>query len=364
MKLKSILVTFALAALCSCAQTNTQSSKYRPAESFTEFIGLDVFNMQNEKLGIVRHITVDLENARVVEVAISPDKDISGDGSALVAVPPRALALDEAKHALRLNASKAKFAAAPKFTYAHMEESTQRARVAEVIRYFGLQPWFYLDGQTPRENTQILKMGHVKRTDQILSLPIANQSGQHYGKVGTLRMDLPKGHIIHVVAVTGGSRSVIQARALRYNSTRDGLILDSSAAELVGEPRFRWLNSKKTSYQEETYVNRDVQADKGFHSEQNAAEGKARSSITMEQGDNFRDKQKTALIKQAIRSDPNLSANAKNVEVSTLNAQTTLRGHVNTEADKARIGVIAVQAGRAENVSNLLEVRPVSGNGR
>jgi osmotically-inducible protein OsmY len=42
----------------------------------------------------------------------------------------------------------------------------------------------------------------------------------------------------------------------------------------------------------------------------------------------------------------------------TLNAQTTLRGHVNTIEGKRRIGEIAMKAGRPENVSNQLQVRP------
>ena len=78
----------------------------------------------------------------------------------------------------------------------------------------------------------------------------------------------------------------------------------------------------------------------------------------MAQGQNFRDEQKTSRILQAIQADPALSANAKNVEVVTLNAQTTLRGHVNTAEGKRKIGEIAAKAGRPENVSNLLEVRP------
>jgi hypothetical protein len=40
-----------------------------------------------------------------------------------------------------------------------------------------------------------------------------------------------------------------------------------------------------------------------------------------------------------------------------MNAQTTLRGHVNSIEGKYKIGEIAKKAGRPENVSNLLEVR-------
>jgi osmotically-inducible protein OsmY len=82
-----------------------------------------------------------------------------------------------------------------------------------------------------------------------------------------------------------------------------------------------------------------------------------RNATAMDQGANFRDEQKTLRIQQAIQADPSLSANAKNIEVVTMNAQTTLRGHVNSIEGKYKIGEIAKKAGRPENVSNLLEVR-------
>ena len=75
------------------------------------------------------------------------------------------------------------------------------------------------------------------------------------------------------------------------------------------------------------------------------------------QGANFRDVQKTGKINQGVQS----TSNANNVQVTTLNAQTTLRGRVNSVAEKDKIGEIARQAGRPENVSNQIEVRSAGG---
>jgi len=365
MKRTTILAACVATFMCSCTHPEDASgehrSQFRKAESFTEFIGLEVRNLQNERLGVVKHITVDLENARVVEVIVIPDPAIAGRNAPALAVPPRAVSLDSRAHVLRLDASKAKFAGAPRYSAAHMDSDTQRNRVAQVNRHFGLEPWFFTEGQKVVKNAKILRLGYVQRTDQVLRLPIQNHEGEYIGRVGTLRMDLPKGQIVHVVVVTNkasSARSVIQARALKFNGAKDGLILDSTMAELAGEPHFRWVNGSRTSYQEEAYVNREVKADKGLHSEQNEQDGKVRNAIPMEEGESYRDDEKTRRINTAIQADPTLSANAKNVEVVTLNAQTTLRGHVNTAADKERIGAIAMKAGRSANVSNLLEVRP------
>lgn len=318
-------------------------SNYRPAESFTEFDGLEVRNMQNEKLGTVKFITMDVQNARLVEVVVKHGGGLFGLGSVSIAVPPRALSLDEPAQVLRLDVSRERFAAAPRFDASHMRWETQRERVAEVNRYFGLEPWFYLKGQTVRKNAEILELGHIERGTDILRLSVVDTRGVYIGQMGTLRMDLPKGQIVHVVVNTtaeSNPRRVIQPRALRYNDSYTRLILDDTATELADEPHFRWTNSSHTSYQEESFVNRDT------------------GPGSREQGLNFRDRQKTSRIQQAIRNERGLASGSGNVRVTVLNAQTTLSGHVRSTWAKQRIGAIAASAGRDENVSNLLEVRP------
>lgn len=365
MKLKTILITSTLVMACSLQALETAKPNvdaFRQEESFTEFIGLEVWNLQNEKLGKVKFITADLENARLVEVVVTTSGGFLGFGGKTTSIPPRALTLDPTRRLLRVDMSKARFDAAPKFKSSDVAAYSNRSRVAAIIRYFGLQPWFFLDGQTVQKNTEILQLGNVQRTENILGMQIHNTKGQYVGKVATLMMDFPNGRITHVVddtqAMGGNGSHIIQARALRYTTAHTSLVLDDSLAKLKGEPSFKWTNSRHEAFQKESYVNREVQADKGLHSKQNAQEGIIRSADKMPQGLNFRDEQKTNLIMHAIQADPTLSANARNVEVVTKNAQTTLRGHVNTAAGKQKIGEIAMKAGRPENVSNLLEVRP------
>lgn len=364
MKLKSILITSALLASCGFLSASdvpeTHDLQYRKSESFTEFYGLEVRGLQNEKLGRVKFITVDLENARLVEVVVRTNGGFLGLGGSTTAVPPRALSFDERNQVMRLNATKAKFDAAPKFDANDIAASSTRERVAEVNRYFGLVPWFFTEGQVVRKNERILRLGYVRRSDSILGLPIRNTTGDFVGNVTTLRMDISKGQVVHVVVATQAVESplsVIQARALRFNSARNGLVLDNSLAELADEPHFKWLNGSRTAYKEEPYVNRDVVEGNNNRIGENGQKRTNRTGASMEQGQNFRDEEKTSRIKKAIQADPGLSASARNVEVVTLNAQTTLRGHVSSASDKRRIGEIAANAGRPENVSNLVVVK-------
>ena len=338
--------------------TRTHDLDFRPSVPFRELIGAEVRNYQDEKLGRISAIAVDLSNARLVEVVVVGRGGLFGIGAKTTAVPPRALTIDKASRVVRLEISRARFDSVPKF-----DPSNRPEKVAEYYRYFGLKPWFFLEGETVQPNAEILKLGYVERTNRLVGLPISNPDGDYIGRIEGLVMDLPKGQVVHVIVKTdpeSSPRRIIQPRALKFNAAKTTLILDNNYVEMDGEPHFKWTDGRRSNFHQESYVNREVKADRGLHSRQNFSEGLVPAATVMEHGKNFRDVQKTAKILGAIQSDPKLSANAKNIEVVTLNAQTTLRGHVNSPEGKRRIGEIAKKAGRPENVSNLIEVRPIS----
>lgn len=363
MKLSSLLTWGAIvASCCSLWSQDTLKDhplKYRASEGSTDITGGEIWNLQGIKLGTIKYITADLEHARLVEVVVQSSKRMTS-------VPPRALIFDtNAKHTISLDVSKKRFDAAPTFNGPSLSLSTKEERLAEINRYYGLDPWFYLPGQKETKDAQILPLGHVERTDRILNMPVTNTRGSYMGKVMALMYDLPLGQIRHVVIVNKDNAipsSIIQARALHFNAANTGLVMNDTKAELSREPHLRWLNGGHATFQEESYVNRDVEADDGLHSKQNEQSGEVKYAAPMEEGANFRDELKTIRIKQAIQADASLSQTAKNIEVVTLNAQTTLRGNVKTLAGKQRIGEIAAKIGRPENVSNLLKVMaPSSG---
>ena len=342
MKTHLLLLTLALSGTCLRAESSGErDSRYLPSETFTEFIGLEVRNLQNEKLGRVKYITHDLQNGRIAEVVVQSGGGFLGIGSKSYAVAPRVLRLDTPGKCLRLDSTAAALRQAPRFDNSHMDAATARGQIATVTRHFGIEPWFYEEGETPTPNKETLRLGPIVHTQKIIGLPVTSPEGNYMGHVDTLRMDLPKGQIIHVVTRNQSDRvpdSVVQPRALRFNSARNGLIYDTQNVDLDDEPRFKW-NATRTAYREEKYVNRDE------------------TSEAMEQGSNYRDRQSTSRILSAIRTDSRLSNSARQIHVTTLNAQTTLRGRVGSAAEKRILGEIAVKASRLENVSNQIEVR-------
>lgn len=335
-----VLLTLFLASLPTLVHAESAQ-----AGAFHELIGMEVRNLQNEKLGTIQAIIADVANGRIAEVVVNAGGGFAGMGGRLMALPPRTLAPDFTDKVMRVNVSKSRFEAGPRFDSSHMKEATQRAKIAEVIRYYGLEPWFALDGQKVEKNSPILQLGHLERTSHILDMPVQSTNGEYLGMVETLFMDVPKGFLYHVI-VADSSRSlpprVLQARSLRYNRSKNGLIWDASYIDIADKPLFQWNGSDKKSFQQENFVNREEAA---------GSPGKP-----LRQGSDARDRDKTARIRAAIQADPSLSGAAKNVEIATWHSLTTLRGNVPTSAIRQKIGEIAQNAGRPENVSNLIQV--------
>lgn len=63
----------------------------------------------------------------------------------------------------------------------------------------------------------------------------------------------------------------------------------------------------------------------------------------------------TAKIREIVTDDDSLSMKAQNVKIITLQGLTTLRGPVETFAEKSRVEQLARRAG-AKNINNQLEV--------
>ncbi|MGA2241683.1 MAG: PRC-barrel domain-containing protein [Verrucomicrobiota bacterium] len=124
--------------------TQARSERLNGAAKATDIIGMTVNNYQNERLGNVEDLAVDVESGRIVQVILSTG-GFPGMGNTFTAVPPGALRHDAADKVLHLNASKAKLAAALKFDTSKWDKDTQSNRVTEVYGYYGEKPYFVAD---------------------------------------------------------------------------------------------------------------------------------------------------------------------------------------------------------------------------
>lgn len=118
----------------------SRANRLNGAAKASELIGLPVKNYQDEKIGNVEDLAVDVESGRISQVILSTGGFL-GLGETLTAVPPTALHHDVAQKVLHLDATKEKLQGAPKFDNASWNAGTQSNRLAEVYEYYGQSPY-------------------------------------------------------------------------------------------------------------------------------------------------------------------------------------------------------------------------------
>lgn len=112
----------------------------------------------------------------------------------------------------------------------------------------------------------------------------------------------------------------------------------------------------------EDLTNRDNNRVDKSHAADNTAQNKgdnvnSSTKTAMDQSNSSEDIDTTAEIRRAITSDDNMSVNAQNVKIITDKGKVTLRGPVDSAAEKSAIGEIADRVATAANVENQLEVK-------
>jgi hyperosmotically inducible protein len=379
---KIIISAFAISALAfSTLAQNTMSPKVAEAQSASqgmqqdrlvqlndtakasEVIGMEVKNYQDEKLGTVKNLALDMESGRVVQVIVSTG-GLLGMDATLTPVPPAALHHEVGQNYFRIDSSKDKFDAAPKCDASKWEEDTQSNRVTEVYNYYGQQPYYTSSFST--------KLGYVQKASKLMGAPVNNAQGENLGKIENLIVDLSGGRIVAVIISSGGylgmdgELSAVPPSALQYNAEHDTLQLDASKEMLSSSPHFNaneWPNFNQPAYASHVYraynvnpyFNTDATAEPD-NTAKNIRDRDTNPVTPLDQGNNQADINITAQIRKEIIATQGMSMNAKNVKIITMNGHVTLRGPVNSEDEKGQIGDIANRIARVGNVDNQIEV--------
>jgi len=349
MKTYQILLGAAFAstlALSALAALPEPTPKTLGAEKTTvRFIEIVIKNHQDESLGRIVDLGVDLVNGRIVEVLVMSDSSLGVDGK-IVAVPPLALIPDPSGKVYRLNATTELFKSAAAIDVTKWTEAGRSDRVAAAYHLFGQETYFLEEGDVAGpERRPKVSLGYVERVNKLVDMPVGNFQGKEFGKVYTLTMDIPRGRILNVIVLAPGNfqtKSVIPAMALSFNEARDALLLDDTVEEFADEPRYITT--------EAAYGNEASAHQENYKGPQTAG--------PLEQGASYHDIDRTVSISRAIRT---AKINNRHVEIGTINGRVTLRGWTYNAEDKARIMGIAVAASRVELVDDQMTVgRPVA----
>jgi sporulation protein YlmC with PRC-barrel domain len=338
--LSALLVTLGVAAHLRAdpEPSHTNLGVQKPIDDFNN---IEVKNFQDESLGRIKDLGIDLINGRIVEVLMVTDSAL-GEGSKIIAVPPLALTADPGNQVYRLNATIEDVKEAAGIDLSKWEDAGSSDRVAAAYHRFNQEPYFLENGDVESKHAARprVRLGYVERSSKILTMPVGNLQNQHFGDVCSMTLDIPNGRILTVVVLAPGNfktKSIVPAMALSFDADRKGLILDDTKVEYADEPRFVLTEA---AYGQKSYSREESYA--GPHTHE-----------ALEQGSSYRDIDRTIVINKEIRA---AKLNGRHVQIGTMNGRVTLRGWVPTAGDKEAIGQVAIKATRLELVDNQITV--------
>jgi len=211
--------------------------------------GHEVRGSDNEQLGNLNNLVVDLESGRVLYAVI-------GSGKTRVAVPPEVFAGTEPSgNFLRVNVTKQKVDGAPQFG-APMDNDTglgSAAFVSQVYSYFGKNPWW--QGTAPaNEGT----FHNVHKASQLLGMKVQNVNNQNIGKINNLAVNLPEGRVVAVLFSPDASLGLngnvypMPPQAVTLSSDRKNLVSNIDASKLGSAPHFSGSNFP--NFSDQSYI--------------------------------------------------------------------------------------------------------------
>jgi hyperosmotically inducible protein len=106
-----------------------------------DIVGLEVRNDQDEKLGKIDDLIVDVGAQRITGLLVGVG-GVLGVGEKPVVVPLSAFHYDAERKVMLLNSTKDSLKGAPRFEVGTWQEFRNQPEVGEVYRYFGTTPYF------------------------------------------------------------------------------------------------------------------------------------------------------------------------------------------------------------------------------
>lgn len=374
------------------------SGQLKGSAKASDILGITVKNKEDETLGKVEEVAVDVESGRIIFLVLSTGGYL-GIADTLMAVPPGVLHHDVTKKALVLDSNKEKFKDAPVFEMPKWAEYTTFKQLSKVYNHYGEASAFDFvipaDGASggsikpgvitgknyaANGNTQIPETGLalLQKTGKLMGTPIKNLQEEKLGKVEDILLDIPSGRVLALIVSSGGflgmgdELSAIPPTALRFTADMETLQIDASKEVLSKAPHFKaneWPNFSHPTYADGLYraykvtpyfaINATTEAD---NTGRNVRDRDGKALTPLDQGSSKADVETTTAIRKEILGNENMSTNAKNIKIITINGRVTLRGPVNTAEEKRLIQEIANKVVRAENLDNEIEVQLTSSN--
>lgn len=202
------------------------------------------------------------------------------------------------------------------------------------------------------------------RASEIIGTAVKAANDDQIGEVQDLIVDFKSGKILGVVISSGGflglgdTLSSVPTSTLRYDVEAKAFKTKLTKEQLQKAPQYKkdsWDSAKENIGEKLTSYQRSMAGDTS--AADNSKKNKSDKGLTpIDQGTSEADINRTKDIRKALM-DSNLSFNAKNVKIITLNGQVTLRGVVKNASERESVVEIAKKHSDASMLNDQLRVK-------
>jgi sporulation protein YlmC with PRC-barrel domain len=210
-----------------------------PVERANKLIGKTVYSSDNEKVGKLDNLVIDLESGRILYAIVGTGT--LGIGGHDYAVAPGVFSEAKGEN-LHMSVDKSKFTGAPEFSSNtdKPDQLGQASFISQVYQYFG-QPAWWQGGNTA---TDIGSFHNVHKAKDVIGMKVKNVENADIGKVDNVIVNLTAGRVPYVILNPdsslnlGGNYFALPPNALTWNADQKYLVSDLTKDKLAAAPHF------------------------------------------------------------------------------------------------------------------------------
>ena len=211
-------------------------------EPSNKLIGRDIRDAQNQKIGKLDDLVVDLESGHVIYAVASVDGNKVG-------VPPQVFSEMGENQPLTINQDKQKVAGAPRFTSDIEHNLASATYASEVYRYFGETPWWEQAGQPTGQ-----AFANAHKASDLKGMSVKSSANESLGKIDSVVVDLSSGRVPFALLGPSGFGAgqalyPIPANALTAGTDQKSLTTGLDKQKLQGAPKVSRNNLRQLSDQ-------------------------------------------------------------------------------------------------------------------
>jgi sporulation protein YlmC with PRC-barrel domain len=246
-----LFTTYGQTRAASSSAVNSPSAPLASAERAANLYGRELISSDNQKLGKIDNVIVDLESEHILYIVV-------GASRGKVAVPPQVIG-QTTGNTLQAKVTQQKLEGAPQFTSNQDQPGQlgQASFVYRVYQYFGTPAWW--QGSTPADQGSF---HNVHKLNQLIGMSVEDVNNQTIGKISNVVVDMSQGRLLYVVFSPaaslnlGNSLYAMPSDAFTLGADQKHLVTGIDRQKLAGAPHFdksNWPNVNDATFASQVY---------------------------------------------------------------------------------------------------------------